>query len=325
MNTLFTCTGDYYDVDLKSTSASPKPRRGRPRVRSRPPLKSQSQVIGSPNPSPSPSRSNSREPLYRATSLETRSRTPSPHPTPTPGSQQEYYGSFNLTDRSRSPSPSSTSGHGPSSRKKDRSGRKLPVPPQKPSSLNLPKTQPEAHMPHVLPSPTIQQPHKSPGSINFPRLNASPTHNRINIPPSSTENVRRDHHHTSAVRPRPSHSPTDKNDLNMPPSQSRERLALSPTALRPRNSRYSGQVLNNGNPADPRYVDKSRDNQFGGNRFEMEEARRGQGAGRQSGVVLPNGYKPGQRSDRAAQLHASVPGRPASHQRTSDSDDEDWC
>ena len=93
----------------------------------------------SPLPSPIPSRSNSREPLYRATSLETRSRSPSPHPTPTPTQMHEYYGSVNLTDRSRSPSPTSPSIASDSVRgfQGARGARRLPVTPQKPSSLQL--------------------------------------------------------------------------------------------------------------------------------------------------------------------------------------------
>jgi len=54
--------------------------------------------------------------------------------------------------------------------------------PQKPLALNLNSAgvvprRIDDRMPHVLPSPTIPPlAHKSPGSINFPRLNASPSH-----------------------------------------------------------------------------------------------------------------------------------------------------
>ena len=65
-------------------------------------------------------------------------------------------------------------------------------------------------MPRVMPSPTIPQPSKSPGSINFPKLNPSPTHkpklNIVsvphNIPPPG-----------KLGRPEP-YSPTERNNLN---------------------------------------------------------------------------------------------------------------
>lgn len=112
----------------------------------------------------------------RNTSLETRSRSPSPNPTPTPGPVYEYYGTANLTDRSRSPSPSSTVQTEGASRKSASTRQPVTVP-KKPSALNLSPFYAGANMPRVLPSPTVPQPHhKSPGSINFPKLSVSPSH-----------------------------------------------------------------------------------------------------------------------------------------------------
>jgi len=131
---------------------------------------------------------------YRNASLELRSRSPSPNPMPVSIGTCEYYGTSNLTDRSRSPSPTlsldnSTTrrrGVGGGSGQGTTTARKLPVMPQKPSALNLIATDSvprriDDRMPHVLPSPTIPPlAHKSPGSINFPRLNASPSHGPYN-------------------------------------------------------------------------------------------------------------------------------------------------
>lgn len=135
----------------------------------RPPLKQQSQALCSPTPSPLRNVT-IQESLSRNTSLETRSRSPSPNPTPIGTSPYEYYGTSNLIDRSRSPSPSSLSEEGTHLLL-----RRQPATPQKPAALNLSVRQID-NMPHVLPSPTIPQPHRSPGSINFPRLSPSPSH-----------------------------------------------------------------------------------------------------------------------------------------------------
>lgn len=191
--------------DSVSLSSSPQ-MRGRSRTRSsRPPLQSQSPVLGSPLPSPGIMHRRGRDDhgFYRSTSLETRSRTPSPNTSQSP-SQQEYYGSTNLIDRSRSPSPS------PAQSPPKRTPRKLPAvpfvpttpppgmgpghvavpvgrggigagvvvgasPAMKPASLNLSQPKLKETMPRVMPSPTLPQPPRSPSSINFPRLSASPT------------------------------------------------------------------------------------------------------------------------------------------------------
>ena len=199
-------SGSFKHEENNSNPNSPQ-MRGRPRVK-RPPLMSQPHVMGSPLPSPHPPR---KQEMYRSTSLETRSRTPSPNPTPTSTPMNEYYGTSNLTDRSRSPSPSLSS---PVNTPPKRSSRKLPVVPQphptKPSTLNLAQPKLKENMPRVMPSPTIPQPSKSPGSINFPKLNPSPTHkpklNIVsvphNIPPPG-----------KLGRPEP-YSPTERNNLN---------------------------------------------------------------------------------------------------------------
>ena len=277
-------------------------------------------MVGSPLPSPTASRSNSREPLYRTTSLETRSRSPSPHPTPTPTPQHEYYGSANLTDRSRSPSPTSAIGAGPRGGPGGSGGgagpagkrhqRRLPATPQKPSSLNLPKRH-DDRMPHVIPSPTIPQPHKSPGSINFPRLSASPTHlPNLNIQPGQQQQQqlgRLEHGvagggATAALGPPfpppsgavggprgppPLYSPTERNDLNMPGSRhsSREQLASSSAGSRDRLDGGGGRgpgpplaaptrfsgPLLNNGRPDRGYTDRERDNRYRESRMEQQQ------------------------------------------------------
>ena len=324
----------HHDENL-NIPASPLPRgrsRSRSRSRTRPPLTQQRQVIGSPLPSPTPSRSNSREPLYRTTSLETRSRSPSPHFTPTPSQMHEYYGTANLTDRSRSPSPTSVASAGS---KPKRGGRRLPATPQKPSSLNLPKRR-DAHMPHVIPSPTIPQPHKSPGSINFPKLNASPTHlPRMNIPPPGQRGA-------VPSRPQPLYSPTEKNDLNMPGSQNSSREQLPGSGMpasrdhTDRGPRYAGPIMNNGRP-DARFAE--RDNRYQDNRYDLEAGGAVVGRPGRQQPVLPNGFKPGaphpggRPTDRTMGDMARGPGHPPGAgpprrrdgQANSESDDEDWC
>ncbi|ELU14543.1 hypothetical protein CAPTEDRAFT_199497 [Capitella teleta] len=321
------------------------PQRGRSRSRGRPPLTQQNQV-GSPQPSPSPSRSNSREPLYRATSLETRSRTPSPKRAMALDQHAEYYGSSNLTDRSRSPSPgsvtsiraeraASAAAAAAAAAAKKQSGRKLPQTPQKPSTLNLEagrgpsagasgggglKSRTEDRMPHVLPSPTIPQPHKSPGSINFPKLNASPTHfPKGSGPPPPV--LRQADFSPTVLSPS---MPT--NDLNMP-HQQQQQQQQHPRRTQPRelieHSPYppSG-ILNSSDGAGQGFAGP-RDNRF----MEQEELRMMHG-----GRPMPNGYKPGQppvppaqgTRDRGSGDMVRAP-RPPRRAHRSDSDDEDWC
>ena len=183
--------------DMAVTSSPPVLRRGRSvgQRSGRPPLESQATVSGvSPVPSPyrtttaggatTTSTTGRESPVSRATSLDTRSRSPSPHAGAPPHANApiEYYGTAKLTDRSRSPSPT------PSLPVElERRPRPRP-PPQKPTALDLPLSGRrrvggvggrgvEDRMPHVLPSPTVPPPpHRSPGSINFPRLSPSPSH-----------------------------------------------------------------------------------------------------------------------------------------------------
>jgi len=175
-------------VAAVTSSSPPELHRGRSvgQRSGRPPLESQATVSGV-SPVPSPYRAGAAppgrdSPISRATSLDTRSRSPSPHAgVPPPGSAAvEYYGTAKLTDRSRSPSPT------PSLPVElERRPRPRP-PPQKPTALDLPLSGRrraggvrglEDRMPHVLPSPTVPPPpHRSPGSINFPRLSPSPSH-----------------------------------------------------------------------------------------------------------------------------------------------------
>lgn len=129
---------------------------------------------------PHQGRSRSISPEYRTTCLDRRSRSPSPlHETLPPG--EEYYGTTQLERRSRSPSPSSahslpiqrlrTSG------RRTGGGRRLPATPSKPSSLRLTAQSVEGiNFPVVSHSPTVPQPNRSPNNINFPRVNASPSH-----------------------------------------------------------------------------------------------------------------------------------------------------
>jgi hypothetical protein len=293
--------------------------------------------MGSPLPSPTPSRSNSREPLYRTTSLETRSRSPSPHPTPTPTPQHEYYGSACLTDRSRSPSP--TSGV----TRSKRAGRKLPATPQKPSSLNLlQKPRTAENMPHVIPSPTVPQPHKSPGSINFPKLNASPTHGpRMNIQPPPLGRKSGQHPQQMAMSPMRPHqySPSDKNDLNMPSQHGGQAASASHEMLdrdaeRGQARHHGGippPVLNNARP-DNRYTDRERDNRFIENRLDAPPVdamgRPVMGRPAPQSTNLPNGFKSRDRTPEiggAGGAPMQRRGRPRPGEQSDSDDDMDWC
>ncbi|XP_064650227.1 voltage-dependent calcium channel type A subunit alpha-1-like isoform X7 [Lineus longissimus] len=306
--------------DNLNIPTSPRLSRGRSRSRTRPPLQQQRQVIGSPNPSPIPSRSGSREPLYRATSLETRSRSPSPHPTPTPTPLHEYYGTANLTDRSRSPSPSSSPPKRP--------GRRLPPTPNKPTTLNLPPKK-DDNMPHVIPSPTIPQSHRSPDSINFPKLSASPTH----VPKLAMPTPPRKSHSLSpCARPCPL-SPTEKNNLNLLNNQSASGHGVVPrTSSREFNrpdhridedrlnrDRFGVQILNNGQRdiRDPRFV--------GDNRCDFDQPT-AVGRARQPSSNLPNGFKPGQRGVDPRGMVVDPHSRVSMPRvQTPDTDEEDWC
>ncbi|XP_067662127.1 voltage-dependent calcium channel type A subunit alpha-1-like isoform X5 [Haliotis asinina] len=270
--------------DSLSVPSSPQ-MRGRTHSRNiRPPLTQQHPVYGSPHPSPKPPRKNRDSTFYRSTSLENRSRSPSPNPNLSQ-SQLEYYGSANLTDRSRSPSPAQSP--------PKRVGRKLPpVPASKPSSLNLAQPKLKESMPRVMPSPTVPQPPKSPGSINFPKLNASPTHlPKLNIPPHSS-------HHVPPPgrlgRPEP-YSPTERNNLNKLSDPKSHTLPIaqrtsgyhgdSPYHGADRGGRQSGRA------PDTHASDRSR---FLANQFADTPPQEtgGSGRGSRSAATLPNGFKP---------------------------------
>ncbi|XP_071097067.1 voltage-dependent calcium channel type A subunit alpha-1-like isoform X10 [Haliotis cracherodii] len=270
--------------DSLSVPSSPQ-MRGRTHSRNiRPPLTQQYPVYGSPHPSPKPPRKNRESTFYRSTSLENRSRSPSPNPNLSQ-SQLEYYGSANLTDRSRSPSPAQSP--------PKRVGRKLPpVPVSKPSSLNLAQPKLKESMPRVMPSPTVPQPPKSPGSINFPKLNASPTHlPKLNIPPHSS-------HHVPPPgrlgRPEP-YSPTERNNLNKLSDPKSHTLPIAQ-----RTSGYHGDSpyhggdrggRQSGRAPDTHASDRSR---FLANQFADTPPQEtgGGGRGSRSAATLPNGFKP---------------------------------
>ena len=176
------------DIAAAVTSSPPVLRRGRSvgQRSGRPPLESQPTVTGvSPVPTPysaAVANTGRESPISRATSLDTRSRSPSPHAgvPPSGSAAVEYYGTAKLTDRSRSPSPTPSLPVELERRPRPR------LPPQKPTALDLPQSGRRQvggvggvvdRMPHVLPSPTVPPPpHRSPGSINFPRLSPSPSH-----------------------------------------------------------------------------------------------------------------------------------------------------
>ncbi|CAG2173272.1 unnamed protein product, partial [Oppiella nova] len=136
-------------------------------------------------------RSRSASPDFHNANLTARSRSPSPYPPPN-GQTSEYYGTTQLEQRSRSPSPSSahslpvqqrsTLSVGLSGTGRTGKRRLLPNTPNKPSFLRLTVQSVEnINFPLVSHSPTI--PNRSPGAINFPKLNASPTHLTKQQPP----------------------------------------------------------------------------------------------------------------------------------------------
>ncbi|GAB1607065.1 hypothetical protein Ahia01_000989300 [Argonauta hians] len=282
--------------DSLSVPTSPQ-MRGRSRGRHRPPLQQQGQILASPLPSPTARR---KEPtFYRSTSLENRSRSPSPNLTPTPMlHQHEYYGSANLTDRSRSPSP------GPTVSQPRKSTRKLPAVPSKPSTLNLAQPRPRDNMPRVMPSPTVPQPSKSPGSINFPRLNASPTHI-----PRAGPTVGQAPPLGRLGRPEP-YSPTERNSISkLSPERSRTLPATQRTSNRDFSRSTDPYVSHRSRTFDPRVNNRSR--YFEDPSAHMSDRRT---------ETLPNGFKPKKR--KPENLDMCGDGGAVRHE--SDEDD-DWC
>ncbi|KAK6195079.1 hypothetical protein SNE40_000584 [Patella caerulea] len=279
---------------------------------------------GSPSPSPTPHRRDRDSTFYRSTSLETRSPSPTSNPNGSPP-QQEYYGSAILRDRSRSPSPLQSP--------PKRSGRRLPPVPTKPSSLNLaqPKLK-DNNMPRVMPSPTIPTQSRSPGSINFPRLNASPTR----VPKL---NIAAHPHHVAPPgrlsRPEP-YSPTERNNLNKHsnpqtmPSAHRTSSSLGRDRDRERDrswSRERGVERERGSHAsrspDIRTSDRSR---ILANQFDdvPQDGGRVRGSGGQrSTATLPNGFKPKTKSRKAEKYEMRSDSNIPLHD--SDDDEEDWC
>ncbi|XP_041370317.1 voltage-dependent calcium channel type A subunit alpha-1-like isoform X4 [Gigantopelta aegis] len=313
--------------DSLSVPTSPQLRTSRSRSRIvRPPLQQQPQVAGSPRPT----RRDREAGFFRSTSLENRSRSPSPKLNDE-SPQLEYYGSSNLIDRSRSPSPLQSP--------PKRTGRKLPPVPAKPSSLNLAQPKLKESMPKVMPSPTLPQPPRSPGSINFPKLNSSPTHlPKLNIPPNSSSSSSSSHVPPPGRLGRPEpYSPTERNNLNK--VSKRQAQTLPPIAAAAAAHRTTGSAFHGdpspswnrehvsggrGRASDPRTGDRSRilANQFGDAPPDPVH-----GPAPRSAATLPNGLKPKGRggASRKAEKYEmhSESNIPVRHE--SDEDEDDWC
>ncbi|KAH9505340.1 hypothetical protein Btru_058406 [Bulinus truncatus] len=340
------------------TSSSPT-FRGRSRQRSRPPLQSQSPVLGSPLPSPGHSRLRNMgdSGFYRSTSLETRSRSPSPNLTASPPLRS---GSISLIQRSRSPSPSMIAASppminrqhrrlpmAPSSNSSSGSGTTTTTSPAKPVTLNLsePRYRSNIATKDTLPvRGAISPPGR--GNINFPRLNASPTHiPKLNIPVSASSSGTAvapipPHHHRHAPppgrlgRPEP-YSPTERNNLNKISEPSPSRGSTLPSAHRtsgyPHEEWGSRDRLNEGGrdsrslprPA-VRSSSRSPDPRSGGQEEDnFMAASQAEGSSQQSrGRILPNGFKHRARKLEKYEMHSDS--QTALHE-DSDEDDDDWC
>lgn len=273
-------------------------------------------------------RHDSPDQLYLATRLDARSRSPSPNPTP---SQSEYYGTTQLEQRSRSPSPVGRRNHQHHRRP---GGRRLPPTPNKPSTLSLTVQAPETSLnfPVVSRSPTIPQTTKSPGSINFPKLNASPTHvPKLQMPP-----------HPPGWRERnsPNSSPQRSATTGQPRSSN---LMLAP-ADSPGKASGGGIICQQTVNSRPRMREQF---QYSANKLPPRqeeplsfEAAVAIGRGsRQLPSPMPNGYKPGQRErdrlrendrdrdqrSRFGRPMGSTPPGPGSREWRSESDEDDWC
>ncbi|XP_056009827.1 voltage-dependent calcium channel type A subunit alpha-1-like isoform X8 [Ostrea edulis] len=284
----------------------------------RPPLISQEKVMCSPSPSPQPLRHANRDStFYRSTSLETRSRSPSPNTTPSQTPMQEYYGTANLTDRSRSPSPASTP--------PKKQTRKLPnVPLVKPSTLNLAQPKLKENMPRVLPSPTVPKSVKSPGNINFPRLNQSPTRKpkSKNIPPPIS-------HYPPPPgkfgRPEP-YSPTERNNLNKVSAPSSSQSKTLPQVGRRsnngdqwnRNRSNFNKVRSSSHSPD---INKSSSERTKFLASEFEEPSSNRGRQRPSPTV-PNGIKARKKKPEKLEMRSdsNIP-----LNNDSDESESDWC
>ncbi|XP_037797809.1 voltage-dependent calcium channel type A subunit alpha-1-like [Penaeus monodon] len=256
------------------------------------------------------SESNSPDRHYIPTRLDARSRSPSPHSglagtAARRGRTLEYYGTASLDRRSRSPSPHRRAGSSyPTIPQRRGGGRRLPATPNKPSTLHLgPQPQGAGHAGpshHTLPgakSPTRSQP------INFPKLNASPTHvPKLEMPPVFRE--RRTPPVTEgSARPRG------------PPQGIIPQGALRRPPMAPIRDQYPYERR----PEEPLSFEQA--------------AAYARGPRRQlPSPAVPNGYKPGR--DRAV-TRLPAPGvggggagpqrKGAQGERHSDSDEDDWC
>ncbi|XP_042869760.1 voltage-dependent calcium channel type A subunit alpha-1-like isoform X5 [Penaeus japonicus] len=256
------------------------------------------------------SESNSPDRHYITTRLDARSRSPSPHSGLTGagarrGRTLEYYGTASLDRRSRSPSPHRRAGSSyPTIPQRRGGGRRLPPTPNKPSTLHLgPQPQGAGHAGpshHTLPgakSPTRSQP------INFPKLNASPTHvPKLEMPPVFRE--RRTPPVTEgSARPRG------------PPQGIMPQGALRRPPMAPIRDQYPYERR----PEEPLSFEQAA-NYARGPRRQLPSP------------AVPNGYKPGR--DRAV-TRLPAPGvggggagpqrKGAPGERHSDSDEDDWC
>ena len=254
------------------------------------------------------SASNSPERQFMTTRLDNRSRSPSPQGGSSGiaarrGRFIQYHGTASLERRSRTPSPIHWQRAGnsyPTIPQRRGGGRRLPQTPNKPSTLHLPPQR------HTLP--------KSPGrggqNINFPKLNASPTHvPKIDLPPAM-----RDRRSPPIVEgsARPRVPPPVK---VLPPAGPPRRPPIAPIRDQYPYERRPDEPLS----------------------FEQAVAI-GRGTRQLPSPAVPNGYKPG----RASGPQARLPAPPQQSQtsssqqstttpivvrrpRHSDSDEDDWC
>lgn len=271
---------------------------------------------------------NEREFTSRNTSLETRSRSPSPNPTPVPGPVYEYYGTANLTDRSRSPSPSSMLPLENAIRKP--TARQPPAAPKKPSALNLSPFYVGGNMPHVLPSPTVPQPHKSPGSINFPQLSASPSRG-----PYEMEWSQGLHGAPSAICTPAMHRSASSEQLSL------ARGGYYSSRMDPSESERSQNPSQVMHPSSRHEYDPRRPiahNNWAPSRQQMEKfapqpaAAYGNSRTREgnNSNTLPRSYRYDQPAQQSGHRGHGVnmtrlTQMPMMRQRHSDSEDEDWC
>lgn len=242
------------------------------------------------------------------TRLDARSRSPSPHGATASatairrGRLLDYYGTASLDRRSRSPSPHHRrpGSSYPTIPQRRGGGRRLPPTPNKPSTLHL-GPQPPGH--HTLPaskSPTRSQP------INFPKLNASPTHvPKIDLPPGFRER---------RTTPPPMVAESSNRPRLPPPGKVLPMGGPRRPPMAPLRDQYPFERR----PEEPLS-------------FEQAVAI-GRGSRQLPSPAVPNGYKPGR--DRPVPhpsgpapgtSGAQGPSRLGPGVRHSDSDEDDWC